>query len=79
MEVIRAATCWPPAMMCVDDEHGTVSPGMAADIIAVKGDVLRRINLLQNVNLVMKAGTVYKQDGDPVEERLRPLKEHAAR
>ncbi|MBS3822487.1 MAG: amidohydrolase family protein [Wenzhouxiangellaceae bacterium] len=70
MEVIRAATYWPAVMMGVDDEVGTVSPGMAADIIAVKGDVLEHINLLQNVDLVMKAGTVYKQNAQPIEERL---------
>ena len=70
MEVIRAATYWPAVMMGVDDQVGTLEAGKAADIIAVKGDVLEHINLLQNVELVMKAGTVYKQDGQPVEERL---------
>lgn len=70
MEVIRAATYWPAVMMGVDDEVGTVAPGMAADIIAVNGDVLKHINLLQNVDLVIKAGTVYKRDGQAIEERL---------
>jgi len=69
MEVIRAATYWPAVMMGVDDQVGTVEAGKAADIIAVKGDVLEHINLLQNVDLVMKAGTVYKQDGQPIKER----------
>ena len=57
-------------MMGVADEVGTVEAGKAADIIAVKGDVLKHINLLGNVDLVMKAGTVYKQDGQPIEARL---------
>ncbi len=70
MEVIRAATYWPAVMMGVADEVGTVEAGKAADIIAVKGDVLKHINLLGNVDLVMKAGTVYKQDGQPIEARL---------
>ncbi len=70
MEVIRAATYWPAVMMGVDDQVGTVEAGKAADIIAVKGDVLRHVNLLQNLDLVMKAGTVYKQDGQPIKERL---------
>jgi len=56
--------------MGVDDQVGTVEAGKAADIIAVKGDVLRHVNLLQNLDLVMKAGTVYKQDGQPIKERL---------
>ena len=46
--------------MGVSDEVGTVSPGKYADIIAVKGDVLRYINLLQDVNMVIKHGTRYK-------------------
>jgi len=70
MEVIRAATYWPAVMMGVADEVGTVEAGKAADIIAVKGDVLKHINLLGNVDLVMKAGTVYKRGGQPVEARL---------
>lgn len=70
MEVIRAATYWPAVMMGVADEVGTVEAGKSADIIAVRGDVLEHINLLQNVDLVMKAGTVYKQNGQPIEARL---------
>lgn len=70
MEVIRAATYWPAVMMGVADEVGTVEAGKAADIIAVRGDVLKHINLLSNVDLVMKAGTIYKQNGQPIGERL---------
>ncbi|MEM6638265.1 MAG: amidohydrolase family protein [Pseudomonadota bacterium] len=65
METIRAATYWPAKMMKVSDRWGTVAPGMYADIIAVHGDVLRHINLLQRVDFVMKGGRVYKQDGKP--------------
>jgi imidazolonepropionase-like amidohydrolase len=70
METIRGATYWPSVMMGVSDKQGTVSEGKYADIIAVKGDVLRYINLLQNVDMVMKGGTVYKINGQPVEENL---------
>lgn len=41
MDAIRAATYWPSVMMGVDDKWGTVSAGKYADIVAVKGDVLR--------------------------------------
>jgi hypothetical protein len=41
-------------------EVGTISPGKYADIIAVKGDVLRYITLLQRVDIVVKHGTRYK-------------------
>jgi len=57
---IKAATYWPAKMMGVDDKYGTISEGKYADIITVKGDVLRHIALLQNVDMVMKHGKVVK-------------------
>jgi imidazolonepropionase-like amidohydrolase len=56
MYTIKAATYWPAKMMKVDDQYGTISEGKYADIITVKGDVLRHIALLQNVDMVMKHG-----------------------
>jgi len=56
MEVIRAATYWPALAMKAEQDYGTVSEGKYADIIAVRGDVLRYINLLQRVDLVIKHG-----------------------
>jgi imidazolonepropionase-like amidohydrolase len=43
-------------MMKKDRDVGTVTPGKYADIIAVRGDVLRYINLLQRVDVVIKHG-----------------------
>lgn len=63
LETIRAATYWPAVMMGVEDKYGTLSAGKKADIIAVEGDVLRYINLLQRVDFVMKDGVVYKEQG----------------
>jgi imidazolonepropionase-like amidohydrolase len=60
MVAIRAATYWPSVLMKVSDQVGTVSEGKYADIIAVRGDVLRHINLLQNVDIVIKHGSRYK-------------------
>ena len=57
---IKAATYWPAKMMGVDDKYGTISEGKYADIITVKGDVLRYISLLQNVDMVIKHGKVVK-------------------
>jgi imidazolonepropionase-like amidohydrolase len=70
MEAIQAATFWPAKFMGVDDQWGSVVSGRFADIIAVKGDVLKYINLLQDVDMVMKGGVVYKRDGVVVEEAL---------
>lgn len=60
MYAIKAATYWPSVLMGVDKEVGTVSEGKYADIIAVKGDVLRHISLLQNVDVIIKHGKQYK-------------------
>jgi imidazolonepropionase-like amidohydrolase len=60
MYTIRAATYWPAVAMGVEKDFGTVSEGKFADIIAVKGDVLRHIDLLQDVKLVIKKGKRYK-------------------
>ncbi|MBT8299830.1 MAG: amidohydrolase family protein, partial [Maribacter sp.] len=60
MYAIRAGTYWPSLWMGVADEVGTVTPGKYADIIAVDGDVLRYISLLQDVDLVIKHGKRYK-------------------
>ncbi|REJ81135.1 MAG: Xaa-Pro dipeptidase [Acidobacteria bacterium] len=56
MAVIQAATYWPAVAQRVIDDFGTVSEGKYADVIAVRGDVLREINLLQDVDLVVKKG-----------------------
>lgn len=60
MYAIRAATYWPALWMGVADEVGTITPGKYADIIAVDGDVLRYISLLQDVDIVIKHGKQYK-------------------
>ncbi len=60
MTAIRAATYWPSVAMKVDKDVGTITEGKYADIIAVRGDVLRHIDLLQDVDLVIKHGTRYK-------------------
>jgi imidazolonepropionase-like amidohydrolase len=56
MTAIRGATYWPAVAMKVDQDYGTIQAGKYADIIAVKGDVLRYIDLLQRVDLVIKHG-----------------------
>jgi imidazolonepropionase-like amidohydrolase len=57
---IRSATYWPSVAMKVDKDVGTVEEGKYADIIAVRGDVLRYIDLLQRVDVVIKHGVRYK-------------------
>ena len=67
MDVIRGASYWPAKLMGVFDRWGTVEQGKYADIIAIKGDVLRYPALFKRVDLVMKDGVVYKEGGQAVE------------
>ena len=60
MLAIKAATYWPAVFMGVESEVGTVSEGKFADVIAVRGDVLRHIDILQDVDIVIKHGTRYR-------------------
>lgn len=60
MYAIKSATYWPAKMMGVDDQYGTISEGKYADIIAVKGDAMRYVSLLQDVDIVMKHGQLVK-------------------
>jgi hypothetical protein len=60
VQAIKSATYWPSVFMGVDNKVGTISEGKQADIIAVKGDALKYINLLQKVDLIMKKGKFYK-------------------
>lgn len=60
MLAIKAATYWPAVLQGVEDKYGTIAEGKYADIIAVKGDVLRHINILSDVDLVVKHGKVVK-------------------
>lgn len=56
VDAIRAATYWPAVAMKADKDYGSVVEGKYADIIAVRGDVLRHMALLQNVDVVIKHG-----------------------
>ena len=60
MFAIRAATYWPSVAMKADRDVGTISEGKYADIIAVRGDVLRYITLLARPDIVVKHGVRYR-------------------
>jgi len=44
-----------------DGQIGALEPGYLADVVAVPGDPLQNIGVLQNVSFVMKGGVVYKK------------------
>jgi imidazolonepropionase-like amidohydrolase len=59
-QAIRAATLNAAELLGMQNEVGTVAAGKYADIVAVKGDPLNDISLLQKIDFVMKGGEIYK-------------------
>jgi imidazolonepropionase-like amidohydrolase len=62
MDAIQSATSRAATMLEMDGKIGVVAPGAFADIIAVSGDPLHDIKLLENVQFVMKDGKVFKSE-----------------
>ncbi len=60
MDAIQSATSRAAAMLDMEGKLGVVAPGAYADIIAVNADPLRDINVLENVQFVMKDGEVFR-------------------
>ena len=60
MEAIQSATIVAADFLDIGDTHGRISEGYQADIVAVRGNPLEDITLLQDVSFVMKGGVVYK-------------------
>ena len=63
MFVLQAATTHAAELLHKQDELGQIAVGRHADVIAVPGNPLDDITLMQKVSFVMKDGVVYKQDG----------------
>jgi imidazolonepropionase-like amidohydrolase len=65
MQAIQAATSNAAELLGHASELGSIKTGKFADLIAVKGDPLKDISLLERVDFVMKDGRVYKSPGSP--------------
>ena len=61
MQAIQAATSSAADLLGRSNEIGSIKPGKYADLIAVPGDPLQDVSLLENVQYVMKEGRIYKQ------------------
>ena len=59
LEAVRTATLHAADLLGRDD-RGVIAPGRLADLIAVPGDPLRDVRVLEDVRFVMKGGRVYK-------------------
>lgn len=61
MEAIQAATVHAADHLQLSAVAGSLTPGHAADLIAVDGDPTQDVTVLTKVGFVMKDGTVYKE------------------
>jgi imidazolonepropionase-like amidohydrolase len=62
MEAIQSATMTAAALLGIGAELGSISEGKLADIIAVTGDPVEDIGVLQDVRFVMKGGEIHKNE-----------------
>jgi imidazolonepropionase-like amidohydrolase len=60
MEALRAATVNGAELLGRSQDIGSIEAGKYADIVAVDGDPLADINVMEKVVFVMKGGEVYK-------------------
>jgi imidazolonepropionase-like amidohydrolase len=66
IEAILSATRGSADLLDESANIGSIQPGRFADIVAVEGDPLADIKLLQRISFVMKGGKVYKRNGNSV-------------
>jgi imidazolonepropionase-like amidohydrolase len=62
MQAIQSATSRAAEMLDMKGEIGVIAPGACADVVAVHGDPLQDVKILQQVQFVMHEGTVFKSD-----------------
>ena len=63
METIQAATVNAAKLLRLEDELGQIAPGFYADIVAFDNNPLEDVTVLERPNFVMKAGSVFRNDG----------------
>lgn len=63
MQAIQSATSVAARYMAWSERIGALAPGLFGDLIAVKGDPLTDVALLENVAIVIKGGLLFRGDG----------------
>ena len=58
LQTLRAATSTNARLLHMEDQIGTIKPGLLADLVAVRGDPRRDIRAVRDVSFVMKGGDV---------------------
>jgi len=71
VEALRAGTINAAELMGWADRIGTIEQGKLADIVAVNGDPLKDVSVLQHVAFVMKDGVVYKDELSNLQQPTR--------
>ena len=62
METIQSATISTAKMLDIDSTLGSIEVGKIADLIAVNGDPIQDINVMEKISFVMKEGKVISID-----------------
>jgi imidazolonepropionase-like amidohydrolase len=62
---LQAATINAATMLGKDQDVGAIEPGRYADIVAVKGDPLSDITVMEHVDFVMQGGKILKDPAHP--------------
>jgi imidazolonepropionase-like amidohydrolase len=65
LAAIQSTTLNAVDLMGWSAKTGALDPGKWADIIAVQGDPLADVKILQHVAFVMKSGIIYKNEAQP--------------
>jgi imidazolonepropionase-like amidohydrolase len=60
MEAIQSATSVAARYMDWGNQVGSIEPGLFADLVAVRGDPLENISVMEDVEVVVKGGLVFK-------------------
>ena len=59
LEAIRTATANPAHYLGLDRDLGAIEPGKLADLVVIRGDVLKDIRQSDRISLVMQNGRLY--------------------